>query len=244
MILEHVWFPLNYALIFFGAFILQMCSLLVIRQIRESPTPHRPTTERSDVSLVMLRSVLRSDNNFRHFIIVCILLTSATMSNAFFIGYGFSKYHLSKEFIGQWTVVMMAGQIIGSLLMGYIGDRYGYRRALSIASVCIILTIVSALLVQAPVLYGIVFLFLGLNLGMDMMSRFNMTIEIAPDDHRAVYVALLNTVVAPFYLLSLAAGALIKSIGYEGIFMISALFAVGAMGWLFFRVRDPRDVRV
>ncbi len=244
VILAHVRYPLNYAFIFFGAFFLQMCSLLVVRQIREAPTPGRAVTEHSEISLAMLRSVLQSDNNFRNLIVVCILLTSATMSNAFFIGYGFSKYHLSKEFIGQWTMVMMAGQIIGSLIMGFIGDRYGYRRALFFASLCIILTVVTALFSQVPMFYGVVFLFLGMNLGMDMMSRFNMTIEIAPDDRRPVYVALLNTIVAPFYLLSLAAGVLIKSTGYEGIFILSALFAIGAMGWLFLRVRDPRDIHV
>jgi MFS family permease len=166
------------------------------------------------------------------------------MSNAFFIGYGFSKYHLPNEFIGQWTTVMMAGQIIGSLLMGHIGDHYGYRRALLMASVCMILTITAAFVFGGPVFYGIVFLFLGMNLGMDMMSRFNMAIEIAPDNRRPVYVALLNTVVAPFYLLSLAAGALIKSIGYEGIFALSALFAAGACGWLLLYVKDPRDLHV
>ena len=244
LILQYVWYPLNYAFIFFGAFVLQACSLLVIRRIRETPTPDRPAAEHSELSFRILRAVVKSNKNFRHLIIVSILLTAATMSNAFFIGYGFSKYRLPNEFVGQWTTVMMAGQIIGALLMGYIGDHYGFRRALIMASVCMVLTIAAALLFQGPVFYGIVFLFLGMNLGMDMMSRFNMAIEIAPDDRRPVYVALLNTVVAPVTLLSFAAGALIKSIGYEGIFALSALFAVGALGWLLLYVKDPRDLHV
>lgn len=244
MFLEHVPYPLNYACIFFGTFILQISSLMVIRKIREQPTLHRPPMERSDVSYALIRTVIRSDSQFRNMIIVCILLTAATMSNAFFIGYGFSKYNLPKDFVGPWTMVMMAGQIIGSLMMGYIGDRYGYRKGLLCGSVCLILTVLSALVLQTPGWYAIVFLFLGMNLGIDMMSRFNMTLEMAPDHRRPIYVALLNTVVAPFYLLSIAAGILIKSIGYEGIFMLSALFAALAMGWLSFRVRDPRDIDV
>jgi MFS family permease len=86
------------------------------------------------------------------------------------------------------------------------------------------------------------FMLMGVNLGIEMMVRFNMAIEYCPPEQRSRYVGLTNTLLAPFYLAGIAAGLLSDGYGYPAVFLAGILFSLIGSALLIWRVRDPRDI--
>ncbi len=241
LLFSFVSFPLNIALIFLGAFIVESISLGLVTLIEETPSAP-PVMKRHRRGFGYYSGVIRRNRNFRLFIIACIFMTIATMSHAFFIVHALNNLRFSTATIGAMTMTVIAGQIAGALTMGILGDRYGFTKPLTVAAACQIIAVAAGLL--SGILPGLIlvsFFCIGLNLGLDINSRFNLALEMGTEETRPDFFALLNTVSGPFYLFSFAAGIFEPLIGITGIFCISGLFAAAAMAYFLFVIRDPRD---
>jgi predicted MFS family arabinose efflux permease len=81
---------------------------------------------------------------------------------------------------------------------------------------------------------------MGMNLGSEMMTRYNLAIEYGPTEQRATYIGLMNTLLAPLYAASLAGGWISDYFGYRAVFALGAFCSVAGILILLFRVRDPR----
>ena len=136
---------------------------------------------------------------------------------------------------------MVAIQVVSSLVTGYLADRYGNKSSLIVASVCLLGASITAF--AAPTLgwFRIVYLFLGVNLGTELMARYNMSIEYGPAKKRSTYVGLMNTLLAPFYLSGVIGGVLSEWIGLPAVFLVGALFSVAGIAYLARNVSEPRS---
>jgi MFS family permease len=83
-------------------------------------------------------------------------------------------------------------------------------------------------------------MFLGVNVGTELMARYNISAEYGPPEQRPTYVALMNTILAPVYLSAMGAGIISDAFGYRTLFIVSAAFSIVGIFLLVTRVRDPR----
>jgi len=233
-------FPLNYALGFFIAFGLQISSLIVQMNLVEGE-PAR-VTERRPVFAYLRRlpEVFRANRNFKYFIISSAFLVVGNMPIGFFTVYALRTFSADESMIGQFTLSMLMTQAVSALISGFIVDRYGNKRALMIAAFGMLGATLWAL--AAPTLgwFRLVYVFLGANVGTELMARYNISAEYGPAEQRPTYVALMNTVLAPVYLSALAAGMVSDLFGYRTLFFVAAVFSVVGIFLLMARVRDPR----
>ena len=88
--------------------------------------------------------------------------------------------------------------------------------------------------------FGLVFLLLGLNLGSELMTRYNLAIEYGPVEQRATYIGLMNTLLAPVYLSGFFAGWISDMFGYHSLFLIGLFCSLVGILLLITRVREPR----
>jgi MFS family permease len=109
-----------------------------------------------------------------------------------------------------------------------------------IASIAMLCASVWAVVAPSAALLTPAFMFMGINLGIEMMVRFNMAIEYCPPEQRSRYVGLTSTVLAPFYLAGLAGGLLIDGYGFSAVFIAGIIFSLVGSALLVWRVRDPR----
>jgi len=243
-ILARFTFPASFALAMFAAFALQMASLAAQTGLEESEPstvlPRRPFF----AFLRELPDVLRSNPPFRRFIVACAVLTFATMPVSFFTVYALGRFQADESSIGEFTLIMVAIQVVSSLVTGYLADRYGNKSSLLVASVSLLLASVTAL--SAPTLgwFRLVYLFLGINLGTEIMARYNMSIEYGPAGKRSTYVGLMNTLLAPFYLSGIVGGMLSEWFGLPVVFIVGSLFSAGGIAYLARVVREPRTLAV
>jgi MFS family permease len=240
-ILADIPFPASFAIAFFAAFLFQAASLLSQTGLYEAEpstvSPPRPFF----AFLRELPGVLGSNPPFRRFMIACAILTLATMPVSFFTVYALGRFHADESAVGEFTLIMVAIQVVSSLVTGYLADRYGNKSSLIVASVCLLGASITAF--AAPTLgwFRMVYLFLGVNLGTELMARYNMSIEYGPAKKRSTYVGLMNTLLAPFYLSGMIGGVLSEWIGLPAVFLLGALFSAAGIVYLARNVSEPRS---
>jgi len=235
-------FPYSYACAFFIAFALQMTSLHFQRKlVEEEPSPVR---ERKPffAYLKKLPEVLHGNRDFRNFIVATVFSILATMPVGFFTVYALDRFHATEVVVGEFTLTIVAIQVIGALVTGFIADRYGYKMSLVSAVASLLLASLCALLAPSLSWFRFVYVFLGINLGTEVMARYNMSIEYGPIEQRSTYIGLMNTVLAPFYLSGMVAGWLSDMFGYVALFGIGAVLSSIGLFLLVFVVRDPREL--
>ncbi len=237
-------FPLNYAAGFLIAFLLQMSSIQTQRYMVEAEPSltmeHRTIRE----YLQTLPSVMRQNVEFRAFILSSMVLIVANMPVGFFTVYALKRFSAGEEVVGEFTMAMMSTQIISAIGTGIMADRYGNRRSLIIAAVGMLLASLWALLAPSVGWFLFVFVFLGFNVGTELMGRYNISIEYGPVAQRSRYVAMMNTLLAPVYLSGLLGGWISDQFGYPALFGVGIFFSVIGLAMLILRVRDPRHLPI
>jgi predicted MFS family arabinose efflux permease len=88
--------------------------------------------------------------------------------------------------------------------------------------------------------FVLVFIFLGVNLGAELLARYNIAIEYGPPEQRALYIGLMNTVVAPFYSIAMVGGVISNAFGYTALFLIGSVASSVGILLMLFIVREPR----
>lgn len=239
-VLAGVSFPLNYALLFFFAFVSMMASYWFLTTLREEPgTIPQKVVRRRDI-LRLLPQILSSDRNYRNFLVADALLIASTMANAFYTVYAFEKFVLPDSYAGTFTVVLMTGMIVGSLALGYVADRFGHKLNYLVSAVATAVGCAVAIAATTVEWYLIVFLASAVSVGVMMISRLSLVAELCSVENRPSYVALTNLITSPCILAGVAAGWMSEWIGFESIFILAGLFSLVAIYWLLRKVQEPR----
>jgi MFS family permease len=233
-------FPLSYSLACFCAFLLQISSILIQSRLVEEE-PSRTVTMRPMFAFLReLPMVFRENREFREFLTASAFLVLAAMPVGFFTVYALKHFQADESVVGRFTMSIMGIQVVSALVMGFVGDRYGNKSALTSAAVALLCACVTALIAPTPGWFTIVYVFLGINIGTEVMTRYNMSIEYGPVEKRSTFVGLMNTVLAPFYLSGVLGGYISDWFGYKAVFGCGALFSLIGILLLTYRVTEPR----
>ncbi len=73
------------------------------------------------------------------------------------------------------------------------------------------------------------------------MSRYNIAVEYGPIEQRSTYIGLMNTILAPFYLIGLLGGWISDVFGYQTVFAIGIACSAIGIGLLVAKVDEPRS---
>jgi MFS family permease len=239
-LLATLSFPASYAIGLLLAFLLQMSSLVVQMKIVETtPSPIRQLRPMFSF-LKEIPAVLRRNSDFRRFITANAVLIPAAIPVGFFTVYALGLPGSDESIVGKFTVAMVCIQVISALVTGLVADRYGNKVALVGASTAMLLASTTALLAPNADWFILVYMFVGIHVGSEIMIRYNLAIEFGPPEQRSMYVALTNTMLAPFYLSAIIAGAIIELFGFAALFGGALICSVVGIVMLIRFVRDPR----
>jgi len=233
-------FPTSYALAFLIAAAIQFVSIAVQWQLVED----HPSTVMKRTSMreyfLQLRDVFAVNREFKKFIVASAFLIIAAMPTGFFTVYALKRFQPMETIVGEFILTIVAVQIISALVNGFVADKYGNKAAIVLAATSMMLANVWALVASSIASFRLVFVFVGIHLGSELLARYNLSIEYGPTEQRSTYVGLMNTVLSPMYLFGLAGGWVSDRFGYDALFAIGILASLAGLGMMVLMVQDPR----
>jgi Na+/melibiose symporter-like transporter len=240
-------FPLNYAILFAGAFGFMAISTIAFFILREVPMERVEHHEESRSHIFAdLRKVLAADGIFRRVIAVRLLTGMEAMAASFYLVFLKERYALGSAADGDMTQAIIAGGMFGVFFFGWLADRVTSRGVVHVSSFMLFLTpllaaLVAALDVPLSIAYGLfvaVFVMRGALDQSLVLGVLGYTMDSSPERSRAMYIGAINSVggivaVSPFLgglWLDLFGRDVFQSMPYAVLFgVVTACAAVGTL---------------
>jgi MFS family permease len=233
-------FPMNFGAAILIASGLQFVSLWAQASVREEfPSEVRPRAELVPY-LKSLPSFFRHDRSFVPFIAACALFVVGGIPVGFYAAYALRHLAAPEQMVGGFTVAIVTIQVASATINGMLADRVGYKIPLMIAGIALASASITAVFAPTALWFYAVFILAGINIGTEGMARANMAMEFGAEHRRASVVGLLNTLLAPFYILGLLGGLTVDLAGFTPLFIIGACCAIVGVLVMMFFVTDPR----
>jgi MFS family permease len=214
---------------------------LVMTRIREpaggDPVPPVPLA----TYLRSIPGLVRRDPDLGRYLAARAVSILGAMAPAFYTVFALRSHGAVDWHVGLFTGLLLSGQIVGTLVLGWLADRAGHRAALLVGMAAAVVS--NALAVAAPALatFSVAFVLTGINMAAVNISARTVLLEFAPTvAERPIYVGLGNTALAPVSLgAPVLAGLLADAAGFRVAFATAAGLGVIGLG-LLAGVRDPR----
>jgi len=190
-----------------------------------------------------IRTVLNKDSTFRRFLLSSVLLTIGTTPVGFFMSAAISKFSIDESYVGWFTLTIVITQIVSGVSLGVLADRYGHRLVLLICGGVIGLASLVAFSSAHERYFFAVFILVGINLSLEMMTRYNFAVDCAAVNDRPMYVGLMNACLAPWYTFGLIGGWIVEMFGYDAVFVSGFVFTVAGLAVLT-ATPDPRSAKL
>ncbi len=237
-------YPNTYAVLFFSCTAALTLSYVFFMQNREPLLwPSRQEKTIGEYGQSLLR-ILRTDHQYRRFLISAAFSTSRVMGIAFFMTYAMKRFNLTDEVSGDFVMTNTAATLVGAILAGLISDRKSHKSVVVIRDLAYLAAVAFSLIAWDWRVMYLVFALAGMHIAAASVTMNNIIFQFAPQGRRPTYLALRGSLTAPFYLIfSLLGGWLVEytSLGYKAPFIISMVLTVIGMVILVFFVRVPEE---
>ena len=243
-VLARVPAPASYGICFLGATVCVGLSYVALAMVRErvaesaaAPVPLRDYLRR-------MPGLLRRDRNLSWFLTARAFGLTGAMASGFYTVYALRAWNAPASQAGVFTAMMLLGQSIGTLTLGWVGDHAGHRLVLLIGMTAAACATAVALVAPSLAAFGVVFVLVGVQASAINVSALNVLLEFSPTAAaRPTYVGLGTTAMTPMaFVAPLVGGLLADAVGFRAMFLVSLAFAVVGLVMLATLVRDPRHV--
>jgi MFS family permease len=143
--------------------------------------------------------------------------------------------------VGIFTILNVIASGFTSYFVGILGDKRGHKSGMMVAYIAHFTAVLLAIFSQNMLWVYAVFMAIGAGQGAFMPSAMNLVYDFAEERDTKTYMALVDTLLAPFVLIFIVGiGYLIRFGDYTlSLYMIGASLFLG-MVILHFVVRDPK----
>ncbi len=234
-------FPANYGVGFGiagGAMAVAGFFFLPVVEESSEPLPEEPPFRRI---VRHAREILTDRGGIRTYLGIYTLCAGWPVLTAFYPIWAEKRFGLEPKDSAIYTAVCMAGNMLGSLLSGAIGDRFGYAKVAAIASVAFVAGLASAILGETRHWYYVTAFLLGIYIVSDRLALYNLSMAYSPHEDNTSYLGIIPALTTPILVLAaLLCGPLIDAVGFTAVAAGSlALGLVGAYLALF-KLPEPR----
>jgi len=187
-----------------------------------------------------LLNILKSDHNFRRFIISTVFLTLGGMGTGFVTISAIQKFQVSDATVGFYTLMLLIGQTVGNLVLGWMADKYGHKLSVEIGALAVILAFILSMVMPAAEYYFAVYFLLGIQLSSGIVSGILVILEFCETSRVPTYSGLANTIRGLFSLIAPLIATEMARGGYWLLFAVSAFVSTIGLVLMFVWVREPR----
>ncbi len=236
--------PRGYGILFLITFACTSLSWILFCFLKEEPYPSEPKhTLTLGQNLRQMSAIIAGDKNFR------MLLTTQGLAKSLYIVLPFLAIHalqtLDKpdSYVGYLIIAKYAGGMVGSVLTGVLGDKFGGKTLVSIGRAALLAVCIWGAFASTELEFFAVFFLFGITWCLDRMGGLILSLELAPVSRRATYLALFSFSGAILMLIASQLGAKVWTMTEES-FKTVSLIAAGLTAISMFslwRLKEPRN---
>ena len=242
--LARFTFPMGYVYAFGCASACILASWFFLGMSREP----RDTIQKPIISnreyFKTLPDVVRSNPNFRNFLITQFITAFGTMAAGFLMVFALARWDLPDGQAASFSIAMLVGQSGANIFLGFLADRKGHKIVLELAILFNIASFLVALFSITPAWFYVAFAIRGMSLAASFVSGMAFPLEFSEPKDRPTYIGLAGTIpgiggaIAP-----IIGGILASFLGYPALFGVSILLALSGLACMHWLVRDPRHIQ-
>jgi len=233
-------FPVNYAFGFLVAAVAMAAGALFFIPVREEAGA---TTEPGRAFSTIVKTageILRSGGGIRVYLAVLTLSVGRFLLITYYPVYAEEKFSLLHRDSALYTAVFMAGQMLGSIFTGMIGDRFGYSRVARIAMTALTLGLGLAIFGNHPAFYFATAFTLGIFFVADVLALFNLSMAFSPHEDNTAYLGIVPALVTPITALAAgSSGSFIDHFGFIPVAWVGLAGAAIALYLVMFHLPEP-----
>jgi MFS family permease len=187
--------------------------------------------------------ILKSDSNYKKFLLVEILIGSSALALPFYVLYAKDVLKVRLEMVGIFLAAQMLGSALSNFLWAHLSDFVGNKRVIQISAL-LALTIPLVAIMTPPnlsILFILLFLLVGFFTAGYTIGKTNFLLDLAPQKDRPAYISLNGTLTFPVTIFPLMGGAIVQHISYNFLFMITPLMVLAGF-LLSLQLTEPRTV--
>lgn len=234
-------FPTNYALGFLVASIAMGIGSFFFIPVREDAGATSAPGPAFQTVLRYAREILADRSGLRVYLAVLLLSVGRFLLITYYPVFAQSRFSLTPRDSAIYTAVCMAGQMIGSVLVGFIGDRFGYARVATVAMAALTAGLTLAIFGAHPACYYLIAFVLGIFIVSDVLALFNLSMAYSPHEDNTAYIGIIPAIVAPFTAVAAgSSGTFIDHFGFIPVAWVGLAGAVAAFYLVVFRLPEPK----
>ncbi|HKL13676.1 MAG TPA: MFS transporter [Halanaerobiales bacterium] len=243
--LKFLIFPTNYGLIIMISAALYTLSLLMFFGLEEKASNIVEKESIKDLIKNMF-FYFKKNRNFSKSMAVLGFSMLSSIALPFYIVYAKTNFNILDSTVGIFIIVQTLGKILGGLIYGVIGDKYGHHKSMLIYSISTttapIIAIITGFFFEEHIiiLYSLLYFLLGFFIN-GWPIFFNYMIDSVEKEDRSLYAGLVNVVKIPASLAPLAGGIIVSFFGYLPIFYLALIFSI--MGLMFALKLDDARIK-
>jgi MFS family permease len=234
--------PAGYGVCFLASALCMAVSFVALALTREPANPAPAPAVSLGAYLRRMPAVMRRDRNLCWLLLARAVTMAGTMATGFYAVCALQVFAAPAWQVGVFTASMLAGQIVGNVVLGWLADRFGHRVSITLGVAATVAANLVAFAAPSLGAFNLVFALSGVYHAATNVSGHSILLELAPTPgERPTYVGLGNTLSGPVaFMAPLAAGLAVDRTGYFPVFAVAATFGIGALAVLLLRVREPR----
>ncbi|MFA5611788.1 MAG: MFS transporter [Anaerolineaceae bacterium] len=223
-------YPTNYAIGFTVASVGLWLSYAALSRNREPEFRVRAHQETGTLQTEpgtwqLMKQVLKTDGNFRRYLVARSLGFIGNMASAFIAVYALERFNLGDEQAAIFTAIILITGIIGYVVWGSLGDRIGPQKAVILSFAAWGLGLLVAIFSQSIWVYYSVFALFGLYLSGVNLGDTMLIMELGDERLRPTYLGMARSLTGASLLLApVLSGWLLQSFSYVVMFAVSLAF--------------------
>ena len=237
---SSIVFPKNFGYGFFIYLLMIMIATILYLGLRiKSPSAKRPNKSVAEF-FSETKKIIKTHIDFRRYLVARAFLTVIFPAISLYAVFMQEKFGFDISTAGIFTILNVVAYGLSSYLSGKIGDRFGHKTAIVFSFSAHLFAVLTALFTTT--MFGVyaVFIFLGFGYGSFMPASMNIVYSFAGKNDSKLYMALVDTFLAPFILITIFAAAYIsETFGTAQLFwIIAGMICLGLIIMIFY-VKDP-----
>jgi MFS family permease len=221
----------GYGILHLIAFGFLVVSYILFALLRETNPPH-DTQENRVVLAANLKSIprmIREDKRLRDYLYTRSLMNGMFVMTPFLTIHALAVLQRPESYMGYLVSAQMVGGIVGNVLAGYLGDRFGGKIPMTMSRISLLVSSVWICFAVRPWEFSVIFALFGLAFFANQVGTTTLCIEISPPNRRATYLATMATISMPSMILA----SLIASWVWSGTGAFAILAAITGVSMVF-----------